>query len=130
MGFPFHAECAFRCWISLPSLELPFVVEWNLPLSSLDTHVFVGSAFPRRVFLFSLDLFLSLLDVPFFAFSSFRCWVFLSLLDLPFLAGRSFPSVPAQGNTEEELPEVALGGVRINHLDLMAAQPLDPRVPA
>ncbi|CAM9570680.1 unnamed protein product [Laminaria digitata] len=35
-----------------------------------------------------------------------------------------------QGNTEEELPEVALGGVRINHLDLITAQPLDPRAPA
>ncbi|CAM9908395.1 unnamed protein product [Scytosiphon promiscuus] len=30
-----------------------------------------------------------------------------------------------QGNTEEELPEVALGGVRINALDLLAAKPLD-----
>eukprot|EP00752_Nemacystus_decipiens_P007751 g6928.t2 len=30
-----------------------------------------------------------------------------------------------QGNTQEELPEVALGGVRINALDLLAAQPLD-----
>eukprot|EP00903_Cladosiphon_okamuranus_P015669 g14470.t1 len=30
-----------------------------------------------------------------------------------------------QGNTREELPEVALGGVRINALDLLAAQPLD-----
>lgn len=39
-------------------------------------------------------------------------------------------SVPAQGNTEEELPEVALGGVRINHLDLITAQPLDPLAPA
>lgn len=31
----------------------------------------------------------------------------------------------AQGNTQEELPEVALGGVRIKYLDLPAAQPLD-----
>ena len=30
-----------------------------------------------------------------------------------------------QGNTRDELPEVALGGVRINALDLLAAQPLD-----
>lgn len=35
-----------------------------------------------------------------------------------------------QGNTQEELPEVALGGVRINALDLMAAQPLDLSAPA
>lgn len=35
-----------------------------------------------------------------------------------------------QGNTQEELPEVALGGVRINALDLLAAQPLDLSAPA
>ncbi|CAM9152802.1 unnamed protein product [Hapterophycus canaliculatus] len=34
-----------------------------------------------------------------------------------------------QGNTEEELPEVALGGVRINALDLLAAKPLDMAAP-
>lgn len=35
-----------------------------------------------------------------------------------------------QGNTQEELPEVALGGVRINALDLLAAKPLDLSAPA
>lgn len=35
-----------------------------------------------------------------------------------------------QGNSQEELPEVALGGVRINALDLLAAHPLDLSVRA
>lgn len=34
-----------------------------------------------------------------------------------------------KGNTEEELPEVVLGGVRINALDLMAAERLEISAP-
>lgn len=36
------------------------------------------------------------------------------------------PFSRAQGNTEEELPEVILAGVRITNLDMMSAKPFDP----
>lgn len=36
------------------------------------------------------------------------------------------PLMMTQGNTQEELPEVALAGVRINHLDLLTAKSLNP----
>lgn len=36
------------------------------------------------------------------------------------------PFFRAQGNTEEELPEVILAGVRITNLDMMSAKPFDP----